>query len=66
VQVFSPDGLFLGSFGRSGTVDGEFDGPTGIAISDQYIHVGDNGNSRVQIFANPSAIRRADRVPIVL
>jgi hypothetical protein len=53
VQVFNENGIFQGSFGSSGTGDGEFSGPTALAVTDDSIYVADNGNSRVQMLTNP-------------
>jgi len=52
VQVFAPDGRFLGRWGDSGQLDGEFDHPTGIATdASGVVYVADDGvNRRVQKF----------------
>lgn len=52
VQKYSHDGTLLLTFGRMGTRDGEFRGPTGIAVAPHTgdIYVADAGNNRVQRF----------------
>lgn len=41
---------FLGKFGSSGSGDGQFDNPQGIAVDDNYIYIVDNSNNRIQVF----------------
>lgn len=50
VLRFSPSGAFLSDFGRSGSGDGQFRGPKGIAVSESFIYVVDSGNDRVEQF----------------
>lgn len=51
VQVFDSNGRFVSMFGSSGTGDGEFDRPSGTAVSSSgYIVVCDSNNHRVQVF----------------
>ena len=51
IQKFSPDGKFLLKFGCSGTGDGEFNRPTGVAVdNDGDIYVADWNNNRLQVF----------------
>lgn len=51
ISVYSPQGLLLRQWGRTGTGDGEFDYPGGIAISrDGHVYVADQTNRRVQVF----------------
>lgn len=51
VQVFSPTGAFLGSWGRWGSRYGDFNQPRGIGVgADGTLHVADTANNRVQIF----------------
>jgi len=48
IQKFTPDGVFLTSFGRRGSGTGELDYPMGIAIShDGTVFVADYGNNRI-------------------
>lgn len=52
VQVFSKDGEFLCSFGKTGTAPGEFRFPCGVAVDAKGdIYVADKYNHRVQKFA---------------
>jgi sugar lactone lactonase YvrE len=51
VSVYSPDGKLLREWGKTGTADGEFDYPGGIAVSrDGRVYVADQTNRRVQAF----------------
>jgi DNA-binding beta-propeller fold protein YncE len=60
IQKFDAGGTFLLSWGHSGTGDGEFDHPEGIAItSDHSIYVVDSGNHRVQKFGTPVPVEPA-------
>ncbi|WP_265578468.1 PEP-CTERM sorting domain-containing protein [Microcystis aeruginosa] len=52
VQVFNSGGVFQSTFGSSGTGNGQFSLPTGIAVgSGGNIYVADTGNDRVQVFS---------------
>jgi hypothetical protein len=56
VQVFSPDGAFLGKWGTRGIGPGQFSQPTQIAIGcDGAAYVADTNNNRVERFALASA-----------
>ena len=51
IQKFSAEGRFLVKFGSSGTGNGEFNRPTGVAVDQEgLIYVTDWGNDRLQIF----------------
>jgi DNA-binding beta-propeller fold protein YncE len=52
VQKFTGDGDFLAAWGDSGSQNGEFDDPRGIAV-DRHgnIYVSDTDNNRIQKFA---------------
>lgn len=51
ISVYSPQGKLLREWGRTGTGDGEFDYPGGIAISEAgHVYVADQTNRRVQVF----------------
>ena len=54
IQIFDANGVFLNSFGESGTNDGQFTTPSAVAVnSTGHIFVSDRGsNSNVQIFYN--------------
>ena len=50
-KVFTREGQFLFSFGSKGEGNGQFNGPTGLAVDAlDNIIVADWGNSRIQIF----------------
>jgi tripartite motif-containing protein 71 len=47
------DHLFKGMWGQTGTGDGQFKGPNGIAVdSDGNVFVADSGNARIQKFSS--------------
>jgi len=51
VQVFSPDGTFKRLFGSKGSNDAEFDGPCGVAVSDDgRVWVCDRNNHAIKIY----------------
>jgi len=51
VQGFSPTGGGqVGSFGKSGTENGQFKTPSGLAISGETAYVMDRGNNRIEQF----------------
>lgn len=51
ILIFGGDGRFLQSWGRTGTLFGDFWMPAGIFIDDRdYIYVADQTNRRVQVF----------------
>ncbi len=53
VQIFDPDGRFLGKFGSIGTGYGQFSKPKGIGVdSEGHVYVVDAAFNNVQIF-NP-------------
>ena len=53
MQIFSSAGVYLSQFGTSGSGNGQFCNPFGVAIdpTSHNIVVTDFGNNRVQIFA---------------
>jgi len=51
IQIFDPNGVRLGSIGRRGAAQGEFDRPSGLALDRQgHLYVADACNHRVQVF----------------
>lgn len=50
VHVLDTHGRLVRSFGESGAGDGQFHGPSGIAVLGQHIIVSDGGNRRLQRF----------------
>ena len=51
IAIFSQEGKYLRSFGKTGELPGQFQGPVGIAIdAKERLYVADKGNNRVQIF----------------
>jgi len=50
VQKFTSDGQFLKTWGVSGTDNGEFKKPTGIATYENNVYVVDSEQSRIQVF----------------
>ncbi len=51
IQIFAADGTYLDQFGQQGEKPGQFDGPTGLAISAVGdVSVVDFHNNRIQRF----------------
>lgn len=51
VSVYSPQGKLVRQWGKTGTGDGEFDYPGGLAVSrDGRVYIADQTNRRVQVF----------------
>ena len=50
VQKFTSDGQFLKTWGVSGTGNGEFKKPTGIATYENNVYVVDSEQARIQVF----------------
>jgi len=51
VKVYQQNGRLRFSIGRTGSQDGSFNHPRGLALSRDYLYVADSGNARVQIFS---------------
>ena len=52
VSVFDKDGVFIHCFGSSGSTNGQFSDPDGIALSPNgTVYVSDRNNKRIQIFS---------------
>lgn len=61
IQKFTGDGELVDIIGSSGTGDGEFDHPHGLAIAragEELVYVGDQENGRVQVFTTEGAFVR--------
>jgi hypothetical protein len=53
VAKFTPDGVFVKSWGARGTGDNQFKSAHGIAVdAGGNVYVGDRGNNRIQVFDN--------------
>lgn len=51
LQKFSAEGELLGSWGKAGENDGDFNKPMGIFIDkDGFVYIADSGNNRIQKF----------------
>jgi DNA-binding beta-propeller fold protein YncE len=51
LQKFSLQGELLGSWGKAGSENGDFDKPMGVCVDkDGFVYVADSGNSRIQKF----------------
>ena len=60
IQKFTGTGTHCGEWGGSGTGDGEFSGPQGIAVDGSgTVYVVDTGNNRVQAFTDTGDFIRA-------
>jgi sugar lactone lactonase YvrE len=52
VRVYSPDGVYIRDIGSGGSMEGQLDEPSGLAISpDERLYVADTWNKRVSVFA---------------
>src|SRR5690349_3212999 len=55
IQVFTPDGVFVRSFGTLGTAPGQVNVPEGVGVSPvapNDVYVADTNNNRVERFTN--------------
>jgi hypothetical protein len=53
VAKFTPDGVFVASFGKTGSDDASLDNPRSIAVDAAgNVYVADHGNHRVQVLSN--------------
>lgn len=59
VKAFDADGRALEDIGATGSADGQFRFPSGVAVDDTRVVVGDQGNHRVQIFDRQGDFQRA-------
>ncbi len=50
IVVLDPSTGSFNEWGTSGSEEGQFSGPTGIAVSDNLVFVADTGNERIQVF----------------
>ena len=50
IKVFDQKGKFMREFGKKGSKDGEFMGPTCIHIHKDLVYISDFGNNRVSVF----------------
>ena len=50
VVKMNSKGETVGHWGQSGSGDGQFNNPTGLAVSGERVYVADAGNNRIQIF----------------
>ena len=55
IKLFADNGTLLGTLGRRGTGDGEFNAPTHLAFSDGRLYVTDSLNNRIQMFERDQA-----------
>lgn len=57
IEKFNPDGSFLASYGKEGSGEVEFDGPSGIAINKSTgdIYIADERNNRVEELSSSGA-----------
>jgi len=60
VDKFSPDGVFVKSWGSRGTGEGQFASPRSIAVDAAgNVYVADRGNNRIEVFDNNGTFRKA-------
>jgi sugar lactone lactonase YvrE len=59
VAKFTPDGVFVKSWGSRGTGQDQFASPRSIAVDRAgNVYVADRGNNRIQVFANDGTFKR--------
>jgi len=51
IQVFTPEGQYLRTFGSLGAGPGELGKPEGVAIDSDLVYVTEYGNHRVSVFS---------------
>ncbi|MBF0537156.1 MAG: DUF1566 domain-containing protein [Nitrospirae bacterium] len=57
IQKFSSSGAFITKWGSSGSGDGQFNSPYGVAVDTSgNVYVADNGNNRIQKFAPATTV----------
>jgi DNA-binding beta-propeller fold protein YncE len=55
IQKFSPRGVFLGQWGKTGSGKGRFRAPQDLAVDSKgRVYVADSGNDRIVRYANVS------------
>lgn len=60
IAKFTPDGVFLKSWGSRGTGPGQFASPRSIAVDAKgNVYVADRGNHRIEVFDNDGTFLRA-------
>lgn len=66
VQKFSPDGIYLASFGREGKGPGEFTRPVDIAVDDnKNLYVVEDKARRITVFDSLGNVKHTFRTPII-
>lgn len=51
IQVFDPDGIYVGEFGEPGPLEGQLDEPVGLDFGpDGLLYVADTWNGRIEVF----------------
>jgi sugar lactone lactonase YvrE len=67
VQKFDSSGLLLATIGASGSTEGLFNGPAGVALdSSGYVYVADHGNYRIQKFHLPTELAVVPEPPFAI
>ena len=60
VAKFTPEGVFVKSWGGRGTAEGQFASPRSIAVdAGGNVYVADRGNRRIQVFDNNGAFKKS-------
>ncbi len=66
ISVFSPEGEFLGTVGRGGTADGEYEAIAHVSVGGRYIHVFEFQRGRTVLDHDFEVVRTDRSIPQVL
>jgi DNA-binding beta-propeller fold protein YncE len=64
IKVFNQQGKFIFSFGKKGSLDGQFKFPMGIDIDNSgKVYIADSGNHRIQVFNSTGGFIKKVKIP---
>lgn len=62
IQIWNTSNAYIGKFGKTGTANGEFRYPTGVATNTIFVWVVDSNNARVQsLYASTSSLQYSSK-----
>lgn len=62
IQIWNTSNAYIGKFGKTGTANGEFRFPTGVATDTIFVWVVDSNNARVQsLYASTSSLQYSSK-----